>query len=65
MPKRDWREVVNKTLGRYYAKLNKTNATTELKHGINNHIHNKYYITQQHLHTNSQLDNLTSKYQIE
>lgn len=65
MPKRDWREVVKKTLDRYYAKLNKPNATTVLKNEINNQIHNKYYVTQQHLHTNSQLDNLTSKYQIE
>jgi uncharacterized protein YdbL (DUF1318 family) len=65
MPIMCWRSLVKKTLECYYGKLKPQGTHSDLKHEINNQKHNKYYVSQQQITTNTQLENLNSKYQIE
>jgi hypothetical protein len=61
----NWRNLVKQTLERYYGKLKQQDIHSDLKHEINNQKHNKYYVSQQQINTNTHLENLNSKYQIE
>ena len=65
MPTSCWRNLVKQTLQRYYGKLKPHDAHSDLMHEINNQEHNKYYVSQQQISPNTQLENLHSKYQIE
>ena len=64
MPVTSWRNLVKQNLQRYYWKLAPNNASTDLMDEINNQKHNKYYVSQQQLDTNTHLENLNSKYQL-
>ena len=65
MPNRYWRSLVKQTLEHYYGKLKQQDTHSDLKHEINNQKHNKYYVHQQQINTDTHLENLNSKYQIE
>tara|TARA_R110001592_G_scaffold250179_2_gene512806 strand:+ start:722 stop:919 length:198 start_codon:yes stop_codon:yes gene_type:complete len=65
MPNRYWRRLVKQTLERYYGKLKQQYTHSDLTHEINNQKHNKYYVSQQQINTDTHLENLNSKYQIE
>lgn len=60
-----WRNLVKETLQRYYGKLKPHDANCDLTHEINNHKHNQYYVNQQQINTNTQLEKLHCKYPIE
>ncbi len=65
MPYKQWQALINQMLKRYYSKLKPHDAHSDLTHEINNQKHNQYYVNQQQLSPNTQLENLHSKYQIE
>lgn len=65
MPSKSWHYLVKQTLQAYYSKLKPHDAHSDLTHEINNQKHNQYYVNQQQISPNTQLENLHSKYQIE
>jgi hypothetical protein len=65
MPNRYWRSLVKQTLEHYYGKLKQQDTHSDLTHEINTQKHNQYYVNQQQINTNIQLENLHSKYHIE
>ena len=65
MPTKCWYNLVKQTLQRYYSKLKPHDDHSDLTHEINNQKHNQYYVTQQQISPNTQLENLHSKYQLE
>lgn len=60
-----WRNLVKQTLQGYYSKLKQHNSHNDLSHEMQNQKHNQYYVNQQQISSNTQLENLHSKYKIE
>lgn len=65
MPSKCWHYLVKQTLQAYYSKLKPHDAHSDLTYEINSQKHNQYYVNQQQISPNTQLENLHSKYQIE
>lgn len=57
--------LVKQNLQRYYSKLKPHDAHSDLTHEINSQKHNQYYVNQQQISPNTQLENLHSKYHLE
>jgi hypothetical protein len=65
MSRGNWRSLVKQALKSYYGKLKPHDQHSDLSHEIHKQKHNKYYVSQQQINTNTQLENLHSKYHIE
>ena len=65
MPRACWRRLVKQSLQGYYSKLKPHDDHSDLTHEISKQKHNQYYVNQQQISPNTQLENLNSKYQIE
>lgn len=65
MPSKHRYNLIKQNLQRYYSKLKPHDAHSDLTHEINNQKHNQYYVSQQQISPNTQLENLHSKYQLE
>ncbi len=65
MPTSCWRNLVKQILQAYYSKLKPHDLQKDLSHEIQYQKHNQYYVNQQQISPNTQLENLHSKYQLE
>lgn len=65
MSYKQWQALIKQMLKRYYSQLKPHVQHSDLKHEINLQQHNQHYVIQLQTSPNTQLENLTSKYQIE
>lgn len=62
---KQWQALIKRMLKGYYSQLNPHEQHSDFKHEINLQQHNQHYVNQLQINPSTQLENLTSKYQIE